>query len=499
MARIQLADRRIVLLVASLLTPCGCGSNEGNAGDSAPGGDGSGATAGAIAGTGSGGDGTVGGNSGYGGESGDGSNAGSAGAEAGKGTVGESGTGGEGGAVTGGEGGEATSGSSVGGAGNGGGFAFNGLGAYPVASSTLTRGGTITFTNIGASGWWPRRLEREWGDPDCDYKDGTDTWGGHCCMTRHTTTSERLSPFDEEMTFIVKAVSIRQLAVYQPDPGDDGAGNWHLVSSWDERDRVANNLWFTQSGEGGSEFGGDLTGDDCVWYLMQQPVFDCSTADYYCPDDPGINHRGWSGSKLVVMLASMTFDDAGVLACGGGEPGHAGPWVAFVASELIRDGGRKWNGLCNCYSATGSVGDGCGEINVFEVVLDNNEYSNRDFMSTGIRSFQAGHVGGSVCGTGCDWTAFDADAEVVDACSGTAYASGPSVEAGGVSDGCPVWRRPRGDRYFMILLDETRRTIQVAVIHPENVPTDAAVLLPDLPHDLSRTAIDSLVDMRLPN
>ena len=390
------------------------------------------------------------------------------------------------------------SGTGGGGLGGGAGSPGDALGPYPVDPSTVTQGGTITFTNIGAPGWWPRRLDRDWGDPDCDYRDDTDTWGGHCCMTQYTTSSETLSPFDEEMTLILKAIDVRQLAVYQPVDSTPQSG-WHRVSSWDRRVGVAQNLWFTQSGAGSTEFPGDLTGDDCVWYLMREPVFECATADYYCPDDPGINHQGWSGSKLVVFLASMTFDDAGVLACGSTEAGHPGPWVAFVASELIRDGGRKWNGLCNCYSATGSVGDGCGEINVFEVVMDDNEYSNRDFMSTGVRSFQEGHVGGSVCGASCDPNAYAPDADVLDACAGQAYTSGPVVEAGGASDGCPVWRRPVGDRYFMILLDEQRRTIQVAIIHPENVPAAAAELLPELPANVGRGSIDGLIDLRLPS
>ncbi len=390
-----------------------------------------------------------------------------------------------------------SSGSGGGGLGGGAGSPGDALGPYPVDPSTVTQGGTITFTNIGAPGWWPRRLDRDWGDPDCDYRDDTDTWGGHCCMTRHTTTSETLSPFDQEMTLILKAIDVRQLAVYQPVDSTSQSA-WQRVSSWDRRNGAAQNLWFTQSGAGSVDFPGDLTSDDCVWYLMREPVFECATADYYCPDDPGINHQGWSGSKLVVFLASMTFDDAGVLACGSTEAGHPGPWVAFVASELIRDGGRKWNGLCNCYSATGSVGDGCGEINVFEVVMDDNEYSNRDFISTGVRSFQEGHVGGSVCGAGCDPNAYAADVEVLDACAGQAYATGPVVEAGGSSDGCPVWRRPVGDRYFMILLDEQRRTIQVAIIHPENVPAAAAELLPEFPATVGRNSIDGLVDLRLP-
>jgi hypothetical protein len=369
------------------------------------------------------------------------------------------------------------------------------LGPYPVAASPVTRGGTITFTNIGAAGWWPRRLDLPTGDPLCDYKDGTDTWGARCCQTKHSTASTTLSPFDEEMTLILKAVDVKQLAVYQPVARAAGSA-WQRVTAWDARGGRTENLWFTQSGEGSTSFPGNLTHDDCVGYLAQEPMAACG--DYYCPDDPGVLHQGYAGSKLVVLLGSMTFDDVGVTACGKAGAGAPGPWLAFVASELIRDGGRKWNGLCNCYSKTGTVGDGCGEINVFEVVMDNNSYSNREFASTGLRSYQAGSLGGSVCGASCDRNSFAADADVVDACAQTAYGKGPVVVAGGGSDGCPVWRRPVGDRYFFIALDEETREIQVGMIHPANIPAAAAALLPALPAAVERVTIQSLLDLRLP-
>src|SRR5262249_24487680 len=117
-----------------------------------------------------------------------------------------------------------------------------GLGAYPFDSSPKTRGGTMTFTNVGAPGWWPRRIDRPMGDPACTYKDGLDTWGGHCCMKEQHTESTKLAPFDEEMTLIMKALILKQLAVYQPNA--DGA--WDMVSSWDKRVGVGNNLAFTQ-------------------------------------------------------------------------------------------------------------------------------------------------------------------------------------------------------------------------------------------------------------
>jgi hypothetical protein len=373
-----------------------------------------------------------------------------------------------------------------------------GLGAYPVDPSTPTLGGTMTFTNVGAPGFWPRRINREAGDPACDYKDGTDTWGAHCCQKKQSSASEHLAPFDEEMTLILKAIDVKQVAVYQPGATD--ASSWGLVSAWDRRTKTGQNLGFTQGPSQELESTGDLQKKDCVWYLAQTGPFDCGDGhDYFCPADPGVNRLGWTGSKLFVILASMTFDDSGVEKCsGGGSSGSPGPWVALVASELIRDGARKWNGACNCYSKTGTVGDGCGEINLFEIVMDNNQYSNREFASTGVRSYQAGHVGGSVCGTGCSRDAFGPDADVVDACAKKAYTTGPEIAVGGASNGCPVWRRPIGDRYLTVLLDETTRTVQVGMIHPANVPAAAAPLLPALPPLIPRTTVDALVALRLP-
>ena len=371
------------------------------------------------------------------------------------------------------------------------------LGAYPVASSTKTRGGTMTFTNVGAPGWWPRRIDRPAGDPACTYKDGTDTWGGHCCMTEQSTTSSAVSPFDEELTLILKVVDVKQLAIYQP-ASTQTAAPWARVTAWDARSTRSENLWFTQQGAGGTTFPGNLTHNDCVSYVMQESVSNCNNGAYYCPNDPGILHTGYSGSKLVVLLASMTFSDAGVTACGGTAAGQPAPWVAFVASELVRDGGRKWNGLCNCYSKTGSVGDGCGEINVFEVVMDNNAYSNREFASTGVRSYQAGHIGGAVAGASLLPTAFPVDSDIIDTCAKTAYATGPVLVAGGNTDGCPVWRRPVGDRYFFILLDEKTRTIQVGILHPANLPAATNEVLPELPASVTRGAVDAIVQLRLP-
>ena len=130
-------------------------------------------------------------------------------------------------------------------------------GAHSADGGDATVGGTMTFTDVGAAGWWPRRLDRDPSDSACTVKSGTDTWGGAFCLTEHDTTSPRLAPFDEEMTLLLKAVKIRQLAVYQPTSAtSDGA--WSLVSSWDDRDGASHNLWATQAGNGGTTFPGGL-------------------------------------------------------------------------------------------------------------------------------------------------------------------------------------------------------------------------------------------------
>jgi hypothetical protein len=490
---------RVPVLLASAVVALGCSKTDrvggGSAGGTTNGGRTASGGAAATAGTSAGGT-TNGGARGgrtSGGATSKGGGAGNAG------TAAEAADGGEpagGGVSNPGSGGSANAGG--GGSGAVSGAPPDALGAYPFTPSTVTRGGTMTFTNVGAPGWWPRRIDREAGDPACTYKDGTDTWGGHCCMTEAMTTSDSLAPFDEEMTFIVKAIDVKQLAVYQPK-GDALAATWDRVTAWDRRTNSPENLWFTQEGNGSASFPGDLTHDDCVGYVMQQPLFECGDGhDYYCPNDPGILHRGYAGSKLVVFLGSMNLDDAGVASCSGTGAGKPSPWVAFVASELVRDGGRKWNGLCNCYSKTGSVGDGCGEINVFEVVMDDNQYSNREFASTGIRSFQEGHVGGAVCQSSCERETFPEDVEVVDACAQKAYEKGPEIAFGGVTDGCPVWRRPDGDRYFFILLDAAERMIQVGIVHPGRVPKTVSGVLPNLPKTLPRTDIDAVLALRLP-
>ncbi len=56
----------------------------------------------------------------------------------------------------------------------------------PTNTGAPTRGGTLTFTNIGAPGYWGRRIEAEPGDPRCDVQSETIDfgWGSEfCCRT----------------------------------------------------------------------------------------------------------------------------------------------------------------------------------------------------------------------------------------------------------------------------------------------------------------------------
>jgi hypothetical protein len=106
-------------------------------------------------------------------------------------------------------------------------------------------------------------------------------------------------------------------------------------------------------------------------------------------------------------------------------------------------------------------------------------------------------VGGAVCKSDCQRDAFPASADVVDACAQGGYDEGPELEMGGDTDGCPVWRRPEGDRYFFILLDEATRSIQVAMLHPGALPAAASAVFPEFPARVERVGIEALLELRL--
>ena len=53
-------------------------------------------------------------------------------------------------------------------------------------------------------------------------------------------------------------------------------------------------------------------------------------------------------------------------------------------------------------------------------------------------------------------------------------------------------------RYFLILLDEQTRTVQLGVVHPSAIPTAAAPLLPNLPAEITDAVVRDLIALRLP-
>ncbi|HEY5961920.1 MAG TPA: hypothetical protein VIV60_35420, partial [Polyangiaceae bacterium] len=128
------------------------------------------------------------------------------------------------------------------------------------------------------------------------------------------------------------------------------------------------------------------------------------------------------------------------------------------------------------------------------------KWGNRDIISTGIRSYQVGSLGGVTYGIeGCGIEQFPVNADLLDANSLTAMPRGAQIDADHrqMAEG-PVWRRSTDDRYYVFLLDEDTRTVQVMVLHPGNLPEDVRAILPALPNEVPRTMIDALVKLRLP-
>jgi hypothetical protein len=373
-----------------------------------------------------------------------------------------------------------------------------------------TRGGTLTFTNIGAPGYWGRRIEAEPGDPRCDVQSETINfgWGSEfCCRTKHEVTSDQLSPFNEQLTLVLDGpLRVKALAVYQPLA--DKQGPWAIRSFWDRRapDQPYN---FHFSGPKNAQaFPGDL-GNSCTHFAMQRRAFPCGPgSDPYCPGSD-LDYYGWAGSKLVVLLASMPYADdpdmkpLSCIAAGENERAQDSPWIGISPSELNRDG---WSGYnpCHCFNntANGQLGDGCGQINVFEVIAEASgaRWGNRDIISTGIRSYQVGSLGGVTCGIqSCGIEKFPTDADLVDVNSLTAMNQGAVIDADdrAMSAG-PAWRRAQDDRFYLFLMDERSRTVQVAVIHPGKIPAAAQQILPALPTVIPRSVVDGFLNLRLP-
>jgi hypothetical protein len=392
-------------------------------------------------------------------------------------------------------------GSGAGGSGtNGAAGAGNSIGAPTFGDGDLdpaSNGGTITFQSIGAPGWYPSRRDPASGQCDA-YRNG------ECCMTRHELSGNELTPWNEDLIMTLRGpVLVKQIAVYQPSTS--AAGTWQITSAWD--DRSAQNprgMAFAGNDSERSGFSG-VVGSECLVDVSSDRKFPCGPGGSpYCPPLSAgqSKYHGWEGSKLLVLLASMPHASSTKIAaaehCGQGTTGgwYDAPWVGLSHGELVRSG--KF-GNCHCYAknpAEWYLGDGCGQFNVFEVVNDNNQYKNLDLFSTNFFGY-AGYVGEGPCGMNCNLSGLAAAADLVNKSNSSEAASGATA-APGRGPGAAFRRPAAGYRYFIMLLDTSSRTVQLAIVHPRKIPSGLAALLPELPMEVPKAAVDGVLATRLP-
>ena len=478
--RMQHASWPVVSLALLCGGTLGCGTSNSSSGGAA--GSGGSSTANSGAGASTGGSAQPGGGS-VSAQSGSTSVAGaSAGGQPSGGQVGAGGTPGTAGTTAGG--GTAPAGPAIGPAQ----FAAGDLDA-------ASDGGTLTFQSLGKAGFYPSRRDPASGMCDV-YSNGT------CCMTKHPLADDKLTPWNEELIVTLRGpIQLKQFVVYTADPT---GMQWDVASAWDSKDAAsAFGITFDGNATKGAKFAGTV-GSECVADAMTDKAFPCGPGSVpYCPaGGAGPKNYGWNGSKLFVMTARMPMmggaklDAATACGTGTGNGWYNAPWIGISLGELIREG--KF-GDCNCYGKTPPewyAGDGCGQINAFEVVNDNNDYQNFDVFSSNIFAYY-GNVGEGPCGKNCNLTGVG-PADLIDKGTSKPAAKGGVTTFGGTAAHVAFRRPTDGYRYVLALFDVNTRTMQLAIIHPSKVPAAAAGLLPSLPRSLGRATIDALLALRLP-
>jgi Glycine-rich protein domain (DUF2403)/Putative TOS1-like glycosyl hydrolase (DUF2401) len=372
--------------------------------------------------------------------------------------------------------------------------AESGVGSASFADDDLdpvSHGGTITFQEIGASGWYPSRRDPKAGP--CDAYQTTS-----CCMAKREVADDQLTPWDEELILTLRGpLSLKQLAVYQPAAVD----GWNLVSLWDARaPGAAQGVTFRGESNDAARFVGSV-GSECLVDVATDKTFPCGPGSRpFCATTSPPHHYGWAGSKLFVLLARMPHageQNAGS-ACSQGTTGnwYDAPWLGLSLGELVRAGAFS---DCHCYAKSPDqwwLGDGCGQFNVFEVVNDNNQSQNLELFSTNFFGY-GGYVGEGPCGQQCDLTRLAAEADLIDKSSSKEAAQG-AVARKGQGPGAAFRRPARGYRYFLVLLNVATRDVQLAIIHPHAIPASIGALLPGLPSTLSQATVNALLGLRLP-
>lgn len=360
--------------------------------------------------------------------------------------------------------------------------------------ASIGDGGTITFQNIGAAGWYPSPRDPASGTCDAYH-------AGSCCMTRHDVPAAGLAPWNEDLILTLRGpMLVKQLAVYQAGAADNS--DWTLASVWYQAQPSASHGMAFKSDEAAVPFQG-MIGNKCLIDVSSDREFPCGPGSVpYCAASAQPKYYGWEGSKLILMLASMPHMDspalAGMAHCSvdKSDNWYDAPWVGLSHGELIRAG--KFGG-CNCYSKDPiqwQAADGCGQFNVFEVVNDNNAYQNFEVFSTNFFAYH-GYVGDGPCGKNCLVTGLDPKVDLVD--KATSRESLAGATANPQKGPGAAFRRPaEGYRYFLILMDMQTRTVQLALVDPANMPVQAQDLLNQVPSRLPRATVTDLAAMRLP-
>jgi hypothetical protein len=369
-------------------------------------------------------------------------------------------------------------------------------GASALAADAVSHGGSITFQSLGAAGWYPSRR-----DPAAATCDAVKT--GQCCMDKHALPDSGIAPWNEELILTLRGpMLVKHIAVYQP-PNSDG-DKWDRVSDWDVA-APAQGKGIAFQGDGATDFSfpGNV-GNKCLVDVSSDRKFACGPGSVpYCAANSPSQRYGWEGSKLILLLASMPHFGsaalAGVKHCSTDKADNwfDAPWIGLSHGELIRAG--KFSG-CNCYSkdpAHWELADGCGQFNVFETVNDNNAYRNLDLFSTNFFSY-AGYVGEGPCGKTCDIASLDPMVDLID--KATSREAAPAVSTPKKGPGAAFRRPAEGYRWFAILMDSKTRTVQLAMVHPGNLPPAFAFLANPAaaPAQLSRGGVSDLLAARLP-
>ena len=110
-----------------------------------------------------------------------------------------------------------------------------------------------------------------------------------------------------------------------------------------------------------------------------------------------------------------------------------------------------------------------------------------------------GYVGEGPCGTGCNTSSLPAAVDLVNKKTGNTEAAAGAISTPTQGPGAAFRRPATGYRYIIALFDVASRTVQLAFIHPSQVPAPLSALLPALPAQVPQTTIDGLIQLRLPH